>query len=111
MHFKCCSINVFFIFEPHPKGSLNGEFTREHSKTQYKNDGYNASGNLSTDAGLILVKEFLHLIGDYGIGGYCVRGVIAKHEEVLEKGFIPIGLMSGKTVAKREVYGYFLGNV
>lgn len=38
-----------------------------------------------------------------GIGGYCVRGVIAKHAEVLEKGFIPIGLVTGKTIAKRDI--------
>lgn len=38
-----------------------------------------------------------------GIGGYCVRGVIAKHTEVLEKGFIPIGLVTGKTIAKRDI--------
>ncbi|PTQ83954.1 putative homoserine dehydrogenase-like protein [Trichococcus patagoniensis] len=38
-----------------------------------------------------------------GIGGYCVRGVIAKHEEVLDKGFIPIGLVTGRTIAKRDI--------
>ena len=57
---KCCSINVFFISLSHPKGvkkeplsvmvnvlpttiergSLNGNFTRKHSKIQSKNDGY-----------------------------------------------------------------------
>ena len=55
---KCCSINVFFISRSHPKGvkkeplsvmvnvlpttiergSLNGNFTRKHSKIQSKND-------------------------------------------------------------------------
>lgn len=38
-----------------------------------------------------------------GIGGYCVRGVIEKHTEVLEKGHIPIGLITGHTIAKRDI--------
>ncbi|PXW86710.1 putative homoserine dehydrogenase-like protein [Streptohalobacillus salinus] len=38
-----------------------------------------------------------------GIGGYCVRGVIEKHADVLEKGHIPIGLVTGKVVAKRDI--------
>lgn len=38
-----------------------------------------------------------------GIGGYCVRGVIAKHEAVRKEGFVPIGLVTGKTIAKRDI--------
>lgn len=38
-----------------------------------------------------------------GIGGYCVRGVIEKHSETLEKGHIPIGLIVGSTIAKRDI--------
>lgn len=38
-----------------------------------------------------------------GIGGYCVRGVIEKHSETLEKGHIPIGLIVGNTIAKRDI--------
>lgn len=38
-----------------------------------------------------------------GIGGYCVRGVIEKHQDVVEKGHIPIGLIVGNTVAKRDI--------
>ena len=79
---KSCSINVFFIsFHTQrqkkrtlsvmvnvlpttiERGSLNGNFTRKHSKIQSKMTVTNTGGNLSTDAGLILVKEFLHSIG------------------------------------------------
>lgn len=38
-----------------------------------------------------------------GIGGYCVRGVLEKHTETLEKGHIPIGLVVGNTIAKRDI--------
>ncbi|MBG9978836.1 NAD(P)H-dependent oxidoreductase [Ruoffia tabacinasalis] len=38
-----------------------------------------------------------------GIGGYSVRGVIEKHSETLEKGHIPIGLIVGNTIAKRDI--------
>lgn len=38
-----------------------------------------------------------------GIGGYCVRGIIEKHEETVEKNHIPIGLLVGNCVAKRDI--------
>lgn len=38
-----------------------------------------------------------------GIGGYCVRGVIESHKTTLEKSYIPIGLITGNTVAKRDI--------
>lgn len=38
-----------------------------------------------------------------GIGGYCVRGVLEKHTETLEKGHIPIGLVVGNTIARRDI--------
>lgn len=38
-----------------------------------------------------------------GIGGFCVRGVLETHAESNEKGHIPIGLITGKTVAKRDI--------
>ena len=38
-----------------------------------------------------------------GIGGYCVRGVIESHEVTKENGFIPIGLIAGNCVAKRDI--------
>lgn len=44
-----------------------------------------------------------------GIGGYCVRGVIESHEVTMDKKYIPIGLISGNTVAKRDIpYGTVL---
>jgi predicted homoserine dehydrogenase-like protein len=44
-----------------------------------------------------------------GIGGYCVRGVIETHQEVKQNAHIPIGLISGKVVAKRDIQqGQFL---
>jgi predicted homoserine dehydrogenase-like protein len=44
-----------------------------------------------------------------GIGGYCVRGVLEKHEEMSVNGHIPIGLISGRVVAKRNIkQGQFL---
>ena len=45
------------------RGSLNGNFTRKHSKFNQKMTVTNTGGNLSTDAGLVLVKEFLYSIG------------------------------------------------
>ncbi len=38
-----------------------------------------------------------------GIGGYSIRGVLETHEEMKENGHIPIGLISGKVVAKRDI--------
>ncbi len=38
-----------------------------------------------------------------GIGGYCVRGVIESHEVTKENGLIPIGLIAGNCVAKRDI--------
>lgn len=38
-----------------------------------------------------------------GIGGYCVRGMIEKHEECLENKHIPIGIISGNCIAKRDI--------
>lgn len=38
-----------------------------------------------------------------GIGGYCVRGVIEKHAVALEQKLVPIGLISGNVVAKRDI--------
>ncbi|MFL2096512.1 NAD(P)H-dependent oxidoreductase [Marinilactibacillus psychrotolerans] len=38
-----------------------------------------------------------------GIGGYCVRGVIEKHEDLKANGHIPIGLIAGNVTAKRDI--------
>lgn len=38
-----------------------------------------------------------------GIGGYCVRGVIESHQVTKEKQYIPIGLIAGNCVAKRDI--------
>lgn len=38
-----------------------------------------------------------------GIGGYCVRGVIEKHEDLKNNGHIPIGLIAGTNIAKRDI--------
>lgn len=38
-----------------------------------------------------------------GIGGYCVRGVLETHEDMSYNGHIPIGLISGEVIAKRDI--------
>lgn len=38
-----------------------------------------------------------------GIGGYCVRGVLETHQEMSEKGHLPIGLFTGDVRAKRDI--------
>lgn len=38
-----------------------------------------------------------------GIGGYCVRGVIETHEAQQEQHHIPIGLITGDCVARRDI--------
>ncbi|MFC5733497.1 NAD(P)H-dependent oxidoreductase [Cytobacillus gottheilii] len=44
-----------------------------------------------------------------GIGGYSVRGVLETHEDMKTNGHIPIGLISGKVVAKKDIReGQFL---
>lgn len=44
-----------------------------------------------------------------GIGGYSVRGVLETHQDMKRNGHIPIGLISGKVVAKRDIrQGQFL---
>ncbi|MCI2257285.1 SAF domain-containing protein [Domibacillus sp. PGB-M46] len=44
-----------------------------------------------------------------GIGGYAVRGVLETHQDMKRNGHIPIGLISGKVVAKKAIkQGQFL---
>ncbi|OCA87786.1 NAD(P)-dependent oxidoreductase [Bacillus sp. FJAT-27225] len=44
-----------------------------------------------------------------GIGGYSVRGVLETHVDMKKNGHIPIGLISGTVVAKRDIkFGQFL---
>ncbi|MBR3119340.1 SAF domain-containing protein [Oceanobacillus profundus] len=44
-----------------------------------------------------------------GIGGYSVRGVLETHQDMEVNGHIPIGLISGNVVAKRDIKeGQFL---
>ncbi|MCE4047616.1 NAD(P)H-dependent oxidoreductase [Bacillus sp. Au-Bac7] len=38
-----------------------------------------------------------------GIGGYSVRGVLETHSDMKKNGHIPIGLISGKVIAKRDI--------
>lgn len=38
-----------------------------------------------------------------GIGGYSVRGIIEKHSETMDKNHVPIGLISGESIAKRDI--------
>ncbi|MBE9388760.1 NAD(P)H-dependent oxidoreductase [Vagococcus salmoninarum] len=38
-----------------------------------------------------------------GIGGYCVRGVLETHSDMKVAGHIPIGLISGTVVARRDI--------
>ncbi|MBT2258413.1 NAD(P)H-dependent oxidoreductase [Priestia megaterium] len=44
-----------------------------------------------------------------GIGGYSVRGVLETHQDMKQNDHIPIGLISGKVVAKKDIrQGQFL---
>ncbi|MDP4083772.1 MAG: SAF domain-containing protein [Bacillota bacterium] len=44
-----------------------------------------------------------------GIGGYSVRGVLETHQDMKTNGHIPIGLISGKVVATKNIkFGEFL---
>ncbi|MDC1541942.1 SAF domain-containing protein [Candidatus Pseudothioglobus singularis] len=44
-----------------------------------------------------------------GIGGYSVRGVLETHHDMKQNGHIPIGLISGNVVAKKDIKeGQFL---
>lgn len=38
-----------------------------------------------------------------GIGGYCVRGVLETHADMKKNGNVPIGLVGGGSVAKRDI--------
>lgn len=38
-----------------------------------------------------------------GIGGYCVRGVLETHADMKKNGNVPIGLVGGTSVAKRDI--------
>lgn len=38
-----------------------------------------------------------------GIGGFCVRGVLETHQDMAKKRHIPIGLISGNVIAKRDI--------
>lgn len=38
-----------------------------------------------------------------GIGGYCVRGVLETHADMQKNGNVPIGLVGGSSVAKRDI--------
>lgn len=44
-----------------------------------------------------------------GIGGYSIRGILETHQDMETNGHIPIGLISGKVVAKKDIKeGQFL---
>ncbi|HHQ0952663.1 TPA: NAD(P)H-dependent oxidoreductase, partial [Listeria innocua] len=46
-----------------------------------------------------------------GIGGFCVRGVLETHADMAAEGHIPIGLISGEVVARRNIkVGTFITN-
>lgn len=46
-----------------------------------------------------------------GIGGFCVRGVCETHADMRKNGNVPIGLVGGKSIAKRDIKnGTFLTN-
>lgn len=38
-----------------------------------------------------------------GIGGYCVRGVLETHADMKKNGNVPIGLVGGSSLAKRDI--------
>ena len=38
-----------------------------------------------------------------GIGGYCVRGVLETHADMVKNNIVPIGLVGGKSYAKRDI--------
>lgn len=38
-----------------------------------------------------------------GIGGFCVRGVLETHQDMAKNRHIPIGLISGNVIAKRDI--------
>lgn len=38
-----------------------------------------------------------------GIGGYCVRGVLETHADLVKNNNVPIGLVGGSSVAKRDI--------
>ncbi len=38
-----------------------------------------------------------------GIGGYCVRGVLETHADMIANAHIPVGLISGNVVAKKDI--------
>lgn len=38
-----------------------------------------------------------------GIGGFCIRGVLETHVDMAKENHIPIGLISGNVVAKRDI--------
>ncbi len=38
-----------------------------------------------------------------GIGGYCVRGVLETHIDMMKNGNVPIGLIGGSSIAKRDI--------
>jgi predicted homoserine dehydrogenase-like protein len=38
-----------------------------------------------------------------GIGGFCVRGVLETHADMIKNGNVPIGLVGGKSYAKRDI--------
>lgn len=38
-----------------------------------------------------------------GIGGYCVRGVLETHADMVKNNNVPIGLVGGKSYAKRDI--------
>lgn len=38
-----------------------------------------------------------------GIGGYCVRGVLETHADMVKNNNVPIGLVGGSSIAKRDI--------
>lgn len=90
------------LFRPYHLASLETPVTIAKAVLEHDHAIVPQSGPVS-DTVAVTKKDIKAGEAIDGIGGFCVRGVLETHKEVNEKGHIPIGLITGKTVAKRDI--------
>lgn len=90
------------LFRPYHLASLETPLTIAKA-VLYNDYAIVPAGKPVSDTVAVAKKEIKAGESIDGIGGYCVRGVLETYEEAKEKHHIPIGLMSGKVTAKKDI--------
>jgi predicted homoserine dehydrogenase-like protein len=90
------------LYRPYHLGSLETPFSIAKAVLNHEFSIAPLAGPIS-DTVCVAKKDIKAGDPIDGIGGYCVRGVIESHVVCKEQRLIPIGLIAGKVVAKRDI--------